>query len=381
MDILGFLQSYGPSAGYVVVGFLFVLTIIVFIHELGHFLVARWCGVAVTTFSIGFGPELFGFNDRKGTRWKIAAIPLGGYVKFLGDENAASVTDQEAIAKLSPEDRKRAFISKPLWQRAAVVAAGPIANFILAIVIYTAVFSVFGRQDIAPRVDSVLPGSVAEAAGIKPGDLVVSINGGPVQTFAALQRVVTISAGDPIDLVIDRSGQQIPLRVVPQLQEQKDRFGNVHRVGVLGISRTASAGDVITTRFSVPEAMVEAGREVWFVIDRTLLYVSRVITGRESADQLGGPLRVAQVSGQVASLGFVPLISLAAFLSVSIGLINLVPIPMLDGGHLLYYALEKLRGRPLSDRAQDIGFRIGFALVIMLMIFAFYNDIIHLRIL
>jgi regulator of sigma E protease len=361
-----------------VLAFVFVLTIIVFFHELGHFLVARWCGVTVKVFSIGFGPELIGRTDRNGTRWRISAIPLGGYVKFLGDENAASVTDQDAVARMSAGEYAYSFAAKNVAQRAAIVAAGPIANFILAIAIFAIIFAAFGRQVTTPRVDTVNPASAAEAAGFMPGDLIVAIDGTPIETFSDLQRIVTVSAGRPLAVTVERAGRQVTLTATPELSEQTDRFGNVHRIGMLGIGRSATNADIVTQRFTVPQAIWLGTQETWFVVERTVGYIGGVISGRESPDQLGGPIRVAQVSGQVATLGFLALINLAAILSVSIGLINLFPIPMLDGGHLLYYAVEVVRGKPLSERAQEMGFRLGLALVILLMLFATWNDILHL---
>jgi regulator of sigma E protease len=362
-----------------IIPFLFVLTVVVFFHELGHFLVARWCGVAVKVFSVGFGPELFGFDDRKGTRWRLSAIPLGGYVKFLGDENAASVTDRDAVAAMSPEERGKSFAAKGVGARAAIVAAGPLANFVLAIIIFTAIFSIFGRETLTPRVDSVVEGSAAEAAGFEPGDLVLSIDGREILSFTDLQRIVTVMAGQELAVAVERDGRQTNLTVVPELRELTDRFGNTQRVGVLGITRNATGPeDIVTETYSVPAAAWLAVQETWFVTERTLSYLGAVIIGRESADQLGGPIRVAEVSAQVATIGFVALINLAAILSISIGLINLFPIPMLDGGHLVFFAFEAIRGRPLSDRVQEIGFRIGLAAVLMLMIFATWNDIIHL---
>jgi regulator of sigma E protease len=258
------------------------------------------------------------------------------------------------------------------------VAAGPLANFVLAIAIFTAVFTIYGREVMTPRVDTVMAGSVAEQAGFKPGDLVLSINGKPIATFNDLQRIVSISAADPLAIVVQRGEQQVTLTAVPELEQMTDRFGNEHRQGMLGIARNTTGDGIATQRYSLPQAAWVATQETWFVATRTLSYLGAVITGRESADQLGGPLRVAEVSGQVATLGFVALTNLAAILSISIGLINLFPIPMLDGGHLLFFAVEAVRGKPLSERVQEIGFRIGFAAVVMLMIFATWNDIIHL---
>ncbi len=367
----------GGVVGYLV-PFLFVLSLVVFFHELGHFLIARWCGVRILVFSIGFGPEIVGFNDRYGTRWKIAAIPLGGYVKFFGDENAASMPDPERLAGMDDAEKSQCFVFQPVAKRAAIVVAGPMANFLLAIVIFAGIFMLYGKQSMTARVDSVQPDSAAAAAGFQTGDLVLAINGSAIGDFADMQRVVSESAGEPLTIAVDRKGTQLVLKATPALKEIKDNFGNVHRIGILGITRSTAAEDLKFQPVPPPQALWMGVQETWFVIDRTLSYIGGVVVGREAADQLGGPIRIAQMSGQVATAGFVALIHLAAVLSVSIGLLNLFPIPLLDGGHLLFYSIEALRGRPLSERAQEVGFRIGLAIVLMLMIFATFNDIVHL---
>jgi regulator of sigma E protease len=363
--------------GYII-PFLFVLTIVVFFHELGHFLVARWAGVKVLTFSLGFGPELVGFNDRHGTRWKISAIPLGGYVKFFGDESEASTPSSTALDAMSAEERQGSFHHKKVGPRAAIVAAGPIANFILAIVIFAGLFTFFCRPNATARVDKVMAGSAAEAAGFQSGDVVAAIDGKVIGNFSDMQRIVSIDAGQPLTFTIKRGDTTVSLRATPELKEIKDNFGNVHKLGVLGITRSNEPGDVLVERVDPVTAVWLGTKETWFVIDRTLAYIGGVFTGREAADQVGGPLRIAQISGQVATIGLSALIHLAAVLSVSIGLLNLFPVPLLDGGHLLFYAVEAVRGRPLSERAQEMGFRIGLGLVLMLMVFATYNDILHL---
>ena len=378
MEFMGGLSSFGGSLVGYIVPFLFVLTIVVFFHELGHFLMARWCGIKVLVFSIGFGPEIAGFNDRYGTRWKISAVPLGGYVKFFGDENAASAPDHAAVATMTEAERRDSFVFQPVRSRAAVVAAGPIANFLLAIAIFAAIFMTVGKQTTSARVDTVQPGSAAQTAGFQPGDLVLTINGEKIESFSDMQRIVSISAGEPLAIEVERGNTQITLKAVPQLKELKDNFGNVHRLGVLGISRSMAPGDIKTEKAGPVRAIVMGAQETWFVVDRTLAYITGVFAGREAADQLGGPIRIAQVSGQVATAGFAALFHLTAVLSVSIGLLNLFPIPLLDGGHLLFYVIETIRGRPLSERAQELGFRIGLAIVLMLMIFATFNDILHL---
>jgi regulator of sigma E protease len=363
--------------GYAV-PFLFVLTIVVFFHELGHFLVARWAGVRVLTFSLGFGPELFGFNDRQGTRWKVSAVPLGGYVKFFGDDTEASTPSAETLATMTDEERKGSFHHKKVGPRAAIVAAGPIANFLLAIVIFTVMFTFFGKPSTTARVDKIEANSAAAAAGFQVGDIVTSIDGTRIESFTDMQRVVAVHAGDKLSFTVKRGDQIMQLSGTPELREVKDPFGNVHRQGVLGITRQTAAGDVLTERVDPATALWLGVKETWFVIERTLSYIGGVFTGREAADQVGGPLRIAQISGQVATIGMVALINLAAVLSISIGLLNLFPVPLLDGGHLLFYVVEAVRGRPLSERAQEMGFRIGLGLVLMLMVFATYNDILHL---
>jgi len=377
-----FLHSFSTLGhgliGYII-PFLFVLTIVVFFHELGHFLVARWAGVKVLTFSLGFGPELAGFNDRHGTRWKISAIPLGGYVKFFGDESEASTpASSETLASMTAEERAGSFHHKKVGPRAAIVAAGPIANFILAIVIFTCLFTFFGKPSTTARVDKIEAGSAAARAGFQVGDVVTDIDGKKIGSFSDMQRIVGVRAGDQLTFTIKRGDSALQLKGTPELREVKDSFGNVHRLGVLGITRATAPGDVVTERVDPATALWLGVKETWFVVDRTLAYIGGVFTGREAADQVGGPLRIAQISGQVATIGLVALVHLAAVLSISIGLLNLFPVPLLDGGHLLFYAVEAIRGRPLSERAQEIGFRIGLGLVLMLMVFATYNDILHL---
>jgi regulator of sigma E protease len=359
----------------VLLPFLFVLTIVVFIHELGHFLVARWCGVKVKAFSIGFGREIFGFYDRYGTRWRFAWIPLGGYVKFLDDENGASVPSKSALEKMSPEERAGAFQTQPLTGRAAIVVAGPIANFLLAIVIFALTFTFVGVQVTAPRVDELVPDGAAASAGFKPGDVIVGIDGQGIETFADMQRIVGASADHELTFEVNRGGALLKLKVTPTRREISDRFGNKLRVGVIGIRRNPTQAEWEFKRYGPVESIGLGVKETVFIITRTLSYLGDVIRGLESADQMRGPIGIAEISGQVASAGLVPLLNLTAVLSVSIGLINLFPIPLLDGGHLLFYLIEAVRRKPLSERTQEIGFRIGLAVVLMLMMFATWNDL------
>lgn len=374
MDVLNMLHLPLSTGLFYAVPFVVALTIIVFIHELGHFLVARWCGVDVEAFSIGFGKEIFGWYDRHGTRWKVSWIPLGGYVKFRGDANAASLPDADALERAKGDPGN--FHGKPVWQRAAVVAAGPIANFILAIFIFAAAFMVVGAPVLEPRVDEVMPGSAAEQAGLIKGDLVTSVDGSPIKDFSELQQFVMMRAGEPIVLGISRNGENINVTVTPQLKEEPDGFGGKVRLGLLGVKHNPN-GAIRFERMG-PVNAVDAGvKRTWMIVDSTFRYLGKMVTGRESADQLGGPIAMAKAAGDAASMGLAQFVSVIAFLSVSIGLINLFPIPMLDGGHLVYYAIEAIRGKPLGERAQEWGFRIGFSLVIMLMLVGTLNDLVR----
>jgi regulator of sigma E protease len=358
---------------FMVLAFLFVLSIVVFIHELGHFLVARWCGVTVKVFSIGFGREIAGFNDRHGTRWRFAWVPLGGYVKFMDDENAASVPAGRDRAMTAAE-RAGAFHSKPLWQRAAVVAAGPLANFLLAIVIFALMFMLVGIRTTAAIVDEVVADTPAAAAGFRAGDRVVEIDGRRIDSFNDLQRIVSQSAGRTLTFVLERDGQRITTKAAPAAHEENDRMGGTYKLGRIGIKRTSTAQTVIVKKAGPLESVWLGVKETQFIITSTVGYLVDVVRGRQDPSQLGGPVRIAHVSGEVAKLGLQPLINFIAVISVSVGLINLFPIPLLDGGHLLFYGIEALRGRPLSERSQEIGFRIGLAIVLFLMVFAFWND-------
>ncbi|CAN7469878.1 RIP metalloprotease RseP [Ensifer adhaerens] len=368
LDALQILTGY-------VVPFLLVLTLLVFVHEMGHYLVGRWSGIRILAFSIGFGPELVGWTDRHGTRWKLAAIPLGGYVKFYGDEDAASVPDYKRLEALAPEERSQTFLGAKLWKRAATVAAGPIANFILAIAIFAVLFSVYGRQVADPVVARVNENSAAAQAGVVPGDRLISIDGTPVVTFDDVRRYVSVRPEMPISIRIERNGAMLDLSMVPQRTELTDQFGNKMEIGVIGILTDQEAGNFRTVSYGPIEAVGQGVLQSWHVVTGTFDYLSNVVTGRMKADQIGGPIRVAKVSGQMATLGIPFLLNIAAILSVSIGLLNLMPVPVLDGGHLMFYAVEALRGRPVGPAAQDVAYRIGFAMVLMLMVFATWNDI------
>jgi regulator of sigma E protease len=317
---------------------------------------------------------LVGFNDRHGTRWKISAVPLGGYVKFLGDDNAASVPDADAIAAMNTDERKVSFFHKSVGARAAVVAAGPIANFLLAIAIFATLFTIYGRQETAARIGEVTPDSAAAAAGFQPDDIVLSIDGRPISSFREMKVMVAFSAGKPLDIVVDRGGAPVTLHATPRLGTDKDKENA--GLGLLGVKqKQPTPEDIRTIKFTPLGALKEAGKETWSVIDQSLTYLTRIVVGQASTAQLGGVVRMAQMSGEAASMGFPTLMSLAGLISVSIGLLNLFPIPLLDGGHLLFYAFEAVLGRPLPERMQEYGFRIGFAIIVLLMVFTVYNDV------
>jgi regulator of sigma E protease len=365
------------SLGVYIIPFVFVLSTVVFFHELGHFLIGRWCGVQVDAFSLGFGPELAHFNDRYGTRWRLAALPLGGYVKFHGDANGASMTDDAEAAQMPAEEKAVTFFAQKVWKRAAIVAAGPMANFILALVIFTGIFYIQGRGVLAPRVDGVVAGSAAEGGGFKPGDMIVSINGKKIDGFEDMQRIVQASGDEALTFVVERDGQNLTLIATPRRRDVVTPFGTT-RVGVLGVESTGTASNWHVEHYNLLESAKLAVSETWFVVERTGSYLGGLMVGRESTDQLSGPIRIAEVSGEMAKIGFAALLNLAAILSISIGILNLVPIPLLDGGHLFYYAVEAVRGRALHEKTQQFGYRIGLTLVAGLMIFATYNDIARL---
>jgi len=444
-------------------GFLFVLSVVVFFHELGHFLVARWCGVTVTTFSIGFGRELAHYVDRHGTRWRLAAIPLGGYVKFLDDVNAAS--QPPSTASLPEQHQAGSFHGKPVWQRALVVAAGPAANFLVAAIIYTAINATYGVSMISAQVDEVVAGMPAEQAGIKPGDMITDIDGWSIEGLDDVVRIVTASSGRTLSITVDRNGESRIFSVTPAMRDQKDDLGVTIRLGDIGIRRNVparigsvmpgspaekagfKAGDTITSiegksvasfedlvnavgpsagkslsitversgvaqpitvvpasvaskapdgtevhkgrigvtperpepvSVSLPEAVRLGVRETYANIVQTITGIGDIIWGRQSADQVGGPLLMAEVTARVVDLGWEPLLRWTALISANIGLLNLLPIPVLDGGHLVFYAIEAIRRRPLSQRVQEIGFQIGIALVLMLIVFVNLNDLMRL---
>ncbi|MFM7346001.1 MAG: RIP metalloprotease RseP [Tagaea sp.] len=352
--------------------FLLVLTVLIFVHELGHYWVAKRCGVKVETFSIGFGRELVGWTDKSGTRWKIAWLPLGGYVKMFGDADAAS-TPAEGVKTMSADERAVSFFHKTLRQRAAIVAAGPAANFLLAIVLFAGVFAFVGQPFTPARVGGIVEGSAAERAGLQPGDMIVEINGSRIERFEDIQRIVQLNLDRRLDLAVERDGRRVTLEATPVVTQETDRMGNPVRIARLGIRGQG----VAFKRHGPGEAVWRGTLEVWNQTAGTLKALGQMIAGSRGTEELGGPIRIAQMSGEVAQAGWASLIVFIAVLSVNLGLINLFPIPMLDGGHLLLYGAEAVRGKPLPEKAVDYGFRIGFALVITLMIFATWNDLVH----
>ncbi|MBZ9810653.1 MULTISPECIES: RIP metalloprotease RseP [unclassified Mesorhizobium] len=358
------------------VPFLFVLTVVVFVHEMGHYLVGRWCGIGVRAFSIGFGPELFGFNDRHGTRWKLCAIPLGGYVKFVGDMNAtSSQPTTEEIETLTDEERKVAFHTQPIWKRAATVVAGPLFNFLLTIVVFSVLFSAYGRYVAEPMVAEVTADSPAAKAGILPGDRFVSVDGSKIETFGDVQRLVSGRAGDSITFVMLRDGKEVTVTATPQLMEQQDALGNKVKVAVIGVVNNQELGQPRLITYSPTGALTAAVEETGHVIQRTGQFLQRFVVGREDKCQLGGPVKIADMAGKAAKLGFEWLVQLVALLSVGIGILNLLPIPPLDGGHLLFYGVEAVIRRPVSERMMEMAYRAGLLLVLGFMGFVFWNDL------
>jgi regulator of sigma E protease len=358
--------------------FLFVLCIVVFVHELGHFLVGRYYGVKVESFSIGFGPEIVGFTDRYGTRWKFALIPLGGYVKFYGDQNGASQPDFDATNAMDNDQRRYSLFHKPVGQRAAIVAAGPIANFILAIVVFAGLGLWNGRTVHEPYISEVLPNSAAEQAGLKAGDKFLSVGGREVTSFDQVMRVVTSNLEREIAIVVQRGGERVTLSATPRYREIDSIFGKV-RQPMIGVRSSSDQSHIRRESMGPVEALGFGVTESWYIVQRTFGFIGGLIVGRESIDQLNGPVGMGHASGKIAQfVGWGGLFSLIAILSVSIGLMNLFPIPMLDGGHLMFYAAEAIRKKPLSERTQEWGFRFGLAFVLMLMVFATFNDIARL---
>ena len=359
-----------------IIPFIILILVVVFIHEYGHYYFARKYGVGVTDFSIGFGKELIGWNDKTGTRWKICWIPLGGYVKFFGDRNVFSQSEQqELINKYSEEDRKKLFILKPLYQRSIIVAAGPLANFVLAILIFFTI-NLFVGKDMTPAIiDEVQKDSPAFSSGFKKNDKILSIDNKKVESILEVSTLINTSISETIEFKILRNNQELFILVKPNLVDTKDAFGNSVKKRIIGIKLSILKDQINKQPLGPSRAIYYSFKEVWFVTTTSLKYLGKIITGSGDSSQLGGPVRIAKITGQVAEHGFVPFLSIMAYISISLGMINLFPIPMLDGGHLMFYFFEKILGKPLSQKTQESFFRIGLFLLFFLMFFVTFNDL------
>ena len=359
-----------------IIPFLILITIVVFIHEYGHYYFAKKYGVGITDFSIGFGGEIFGWNDKSGTRWKICWIPLGGYVKFFGDRNVFSETEQqEVINKYNDEDRKKLFILKPIYQRSIIVAAGPLANFVLAILIFI-IINMFVGKDMTPAIiNEVQEDSPAFVAGMKKNDKIISIDNKKVESILEVSIFINISTAETIEFIVLRNDQKISLLVRPNLIDGKDSLGNPVKKRMIGIKLALLNNKFQKQRLGPSKAIYYSVKEVWFVTVTSLNYLGKMIIGSADTSQLGGPIKIAKITGQVAEHGVIPFLSIMAYISISLGLINLFPIPMLDGGHLMFYLIEKILGRPLSQKIQEGFFRIGLFLLFSLMFFVTFKDL------
>jgi regulator of sigma E protease len=385
-----------------VLPFLIVIGLVITVHELGHYLAGRAVRAKIDRFAIGFGRALLSWRGKTGIEYRIAWIPIGGYVRFAGDENMASIPDAESLDDLrrhlvrteGPEAVKDYFHFKPLWQRTIIIAAGPVANFLLAIAIFTGLLLAFGERLDSTRVDIVQPGSAAAAAGFQVGDVVTEANGKPLKSFDDLKRLVILSSDTAIAFTVERGGRPVALTATPRRTPMKDPLGHVQRLGSLGIQHNDRPGDVNVKRYSLPGAVVRGVQQTYETVETTVIYVGRMIGGKETAEQLSGPLGMAQLSGDLAKrtaansqslgdfafTGGLTMLQLIAAISVGIGFMNLLPVPVLDGGHLLFYAYEALARRPLAAKVQAAGYRVGLALVLGLMLFATWNDLQRLRV-
>jgi regulator of sigma E protease len=356
--------------------FIALSVVVVFIHEYGHYYFAKRYGVGVTDFSIGFGKEIFGWNDKSGTRWKVCVIPLGGYVKFFGDRNVYSQADNDKIIKkYSKEDQDKLFVLKPLYQRALIVFGGPLANFLLAILIFFSVYTFAGKDFTPAVINEVQKDSPAMVAGLKDNDIVVSIDGNEVKSIMEVSKYIMMSTDEFINFTVNRYDQDLTFRVKPNIVEGEDNLGNKISKRMVGIKLGAYNNEINHLKLGPAKALFYAVNEVYYVSTSSLKYIGSMIVGNGDTSQLGGPIRIAKISGQVAEFGVLPFISLMAYISISLGLINLFPIPMLDGGHLMFYGIEKVLGRPLSQKTQEGFFRIGMFLLLSLMFFTTFNDL------
>ena len=359
-----------------IVPFIILILVVVFIHEYGHYYFAKKYGVGVTDFSIGFGKEIYGWNDKSGTRWKICWIPLGGYVKFFGDRNVYSQADhQEILEKYSEEDQQKLFTLKPLYQRALIVFGGPLANFILALVIFFSIYTFIGKDFTPAVINEVQKDSPAMVGGLKQDDIILEIDGNEVKSIMDVSKYITMSTDDFIDFKVKRSYDELILKVKPDMVLSEDNLGNQLNKRMVGIKLGAYNDEINHIKLGPAQAIYHAAHEVYYVSISSLKYIGGMIAGKADTSQLGGPIRIAKISGQVADVGILAFISMMAYISISLGLINLFPIPMLDGGHLMFYGIEKVLGRPLSQKTQEGFFRIGMFLLLSLMFFTTFNDL------
>lgn len=366
---LHFVQNY-------IITFLLILTVLVFVHELGHYLVARWNGVGVDVFSIGFGPELIGWTSKSGTRWRLSAIPLGGYVKMFGMDDIADM--QVAERSLTEEEHKKAFFTKRVGQRAAIVAAGPIANFLFAIVVMAGLFMFYGQTRIPPIVQDVIPESAAAEAGLQPGDRILSANGQHLESFKDLQQFIMLHLEDPVILGVERHGMALEFTMRPRIVERADFTGTIRKTPILGVIADTSQSEKI--RYGVTGAVWAAMKETVSLVQATYLALGQIVVGKRDSSEVTGIIRIAEGTGQIAQLGWVSIISYTSLLSINLGLINLLPIPLLDGGHLVFFGIEAIRRKPLGEKAQEYSFRIGLFLLLAVMLFATWNDLVALKI-
>ena len=356
--------------------FIILILIVVFIHEYGHYYFAKKYGVGVTDFSIGFGQEIFGWNDKSGTRWKICWIPLGGYVKFFGDRNVFSQADQEKILqKYNEEDQKKLFVLKPLYQRVLIVFGGPLANFLLAMVIFFSIYTFIGKDFTTAVINEVQKESPAMTGGLKQNDVILEIDGNKVESIMDVSKYIMMSTDDFIDFKVKRSYDELLLKIKPDVVLSEDNLGNKINKRMVGIKLSAQNNEINHKKLGPAQAIYHAVYEVYYVSTSSLKYIGAMIFGKADTSQLGGPIRIAKISGQVAEFGFLAFISMMAYISISLGLVNLFPIPLLDGGHLMFYAFEKVLGRPLSQKTQEGFFRIGMLILLSLMVFTTFNDL------